>query len=247
MALLEWLEELSVSGGAIVLLPAAIFAISVAFMGVVIFNLHRSMSKRNVLGIDWSGLRTSGQPLHLLLFGLAYLATYGLLFPFLAYVWFWLLAGMLAFLYNSKEAQELLMVAMAVLTAVRVTAYYNEELSRDISKILPYGLLGVFLINSGQYDLQASLDLLESMGGEEDSAFYFWVYISAQELALRITQPFLSASYDFLWARINNVGKRVMNRIRAIGGTTADSPLGGRAIAAGAVPTANDYPCEERK
>ena len=173
MAFLEWLEELSLSGGAGALAPAAIFAISVAFFGFVIFNLHKSMSVRNVLGIDLSGLRKSGRPLHILLYCLSYAVMYGVVFPFLSYIWFWVLATMLAFLYNNKEPQELLLIGMAVLTAVRVTAYYNEDLSRDISKILPYGLLGIFLVNLGEFDLQASIVLLNGFAAEEDLALYY--------------------------------------------------------------------------
>ncbi len=212
MALLEWLEGLSLSGGAGVLAPAALFAVSVAFFGFVIFNLHRSMSVRNALGIDLSGLRKPGRPLHVLLYCLAYLAMYGLVFPFLAYIWFWVLVAMLTFLYNTKEPQELLLIGMAVLTAVRVTAYYNEDLSRDISKILPYGLLGIFLVNLGRFDLQASVFLLERVAAEEDIAFYYWVYISSQELVLRVSQPCVSVLYNYLKATVSNQARRVINR-----------------------------------
>ena len=246
MTLLEWLEGLSFSGVAGILAPAALFAVSVAFFGFVIFNLHRSMSVRNALGIDLSGLRRSGRPLFILLYCVAYVAMYGLVFPFLAYVWFWVLVAMLTFLYNTKEPQELLLIGMAVLTAVRVTAYYNEDLSRDISKILPYGLLGIFLVNLGRFDLWASLSLLERVGAEEDIAFYYWVYISGQELVLRISQPCVSAVYNYLKATVSNQARRVVNRSRADSGEVADSPGDGPAIAAEAVEATTDGPLDEQ-
>ena len=214
MAIVEWLEALSLSGGAGVLAPAATFAISVAFFGFVIFNLHRSMSVRNVLGIDLSPLRRSGRPWLIALYFVSYAVMYGVVFPFLSYIWFWILVAMLTFLYNSKEPQELLLIGMAVLTAVRVTAYYNEDLSRDISKILPYGLLGIFLVNWGQFDLFASLDLLERTGAEKDIAFYYWVYISSQELFLRVTQPGVSAVYRFLKNLVVGQWRRIADRVQ---------------------------------
>ena len=215
MAIIEWLEALSLSGGAVVVIPAGIFAISVAFFGFVIFNLHRSMSIRNVLGIDLSPLRRSGRPWLIFLYCVSYMVMYGAVFPFLSYIWFWVLVAMLTFLYNSKEPQELLLIGMAVLTAVRVTAYYNEDLSRDISKILPYGLLGIFLVNWGQFDLFASLDLLERTGAEEDIAFYYWVYISSQELILRVTQPGVSAVYRFSKNLLVSQWRRIADLVQA--------------------------------
>ena len=247
MALLEWVEGLSLSGGAGILAPAALFAVSVAFFGFVIFNLHRSMSVRNALGIDLSGLRRSERPLFILLYCLAYLALYGLVFPLLAYVWFWVLVVMLAFLYNTKEPQELLLIGMAVLTAVRVTAYYNEDLSKDISKILPYGLLGIFLVNLGRFDLQESVSLLDCVAAEEDIAFYYWVYISSQELVLRISQPCVSAVYNYLKATVGNQARRVVNRLRADSGEVADSTEDSSVLAAEALEAAADGPADEEK
>lgn len=205
-----------------------------------------AMSVRNALGIDLSGLRKSGRPLYILLYCLAYLAMYGLVFPFLAYVWFWVLVAMLTFLYNTKEPQELLLISMAVLTAVRVTAYYNEDLSRDISKILPYGLLGIFLVNLGRFDLWASLSLVERVGAEGDIAFYYWVYISGQELVLRISQPCVSAVYNYFKTMVSNQAMWVVNRSRADSGEVADSSEDSPAIVAEALEAAADgWPDEE--
>jgi len=173
------------------------FAVTVSFFAFIIFNLYRSMSVQNALGIDLSGLRKSGRPLHLFFYGLSYLTLYGVVFPMLAYVWFWVLVVLLAFLYNTMQPNELLLISMAVLTAVRVTAYYNADLSKYIAKILPYGLLGIFLVNLGDFDYQNSISLLQRAATEEQTAFYYWVYVSCQELVLRVTQPSLQAVYNF--------------------------------------------------
>ena len=194
------------------------------------------MSVRNVLGIDLSGLRKSGRPLHILLYCLSYAVMYGVVFPFLSYIWFWVLATMLAFLYNNKEPQELLLIGMAVLTAVRVTAYYNEDLSRDISKILPYGLLGIFLVNLGEFDLQASIVLLNGFAAEEDLALYYWLYISAQELVLRVSQPCISGLYNYLKTMVSDCANRVVKRLQA------DSP----AILEESLETTDDKTADEK-
>ena len=214
MAIINWLEGLSLSGGAGILIPSSLFALSVALFGFIIFNLHRSMSVRNALGIDLSGLRKSGRPLFIFLYGVAYVALYGLVFPLLAYVWFCVLVTLLAFLHNTKGPEDLLLIGMAVLTSVRVTAYYNEDLSKDIAKILPYGLLGIFLVNLGQFDYERSVGLLERTVSEEDTAFYYWVYISGQELVLRVTQPSVIWLYHSGKAWVSERVMRMVRRMR---------------------------------
>jgi len=214
MPILDWLESLSFDGGAGILIPAALFAGSVAFFGFVIFNLHRHMSLHNVLGIDLSGLRKRGGLLFWCLYLLAYVALYGAVFPFVAYLWFCVLVVLLAFLYNTKGPDELLLIAMAVLTAVRVTAYYDESLSRDIAKILPYGLLGIFLVNLGQFDYRESIELVKAAAAEREQAFYYWLFIAGQELALRVTQPAIIGVYGWLKGKASVQAGRVVARWR---------------------------------
>ena len=207
MQIIEWLDQLSLAGGAGALVPSALFAMTVAIFAYVIFQLQRVMSVQNVLGIDLSGVKKSTRPLHILRYGLAYVGLYGAIFPLLAYVWFCILTVMLAFLYNDKEPRDLLLISMAVLTAVRITAYYNRDLSRDIAKILPYGLLGIFLVNFAEFDFQRSIDLLDGFGAEQEMAFWYWVYISGQELVLRVTQPVVSNAYGFLKSKVQRPTK----------------------------------------
>ena len=76
MAVIEWLDRLSLAGGAGALVPSALFAIIVAIFAYVIFQLQRGMSVQNVLGIDLSGVKKSTRPLHILRYGLAYVGLY---------------------------------------------------------------------------------------------------------------------------------------------------------------------------
>ena len=134
---------------------------------------------------------------------------YGLFLPIFVYLWFWVLIGVLAFFYSGMEPDELLLIAMAVLTTIRVTSYYNEELSRDISKILPYGLLGIFLVNLGRIDVEASLSLLERIGTSGSNAFYYWTYVTGQELVLRVSYPLIMAANGWIKTTYRSVRTRL--------------------------------------
>ena len=194
---LDLLRELDLNEALELLQPAILFAIGVAIYAVLIFNLYRFMSKKDIFNLDFSRFEESGNPalkktLHLIF----YVAKYLLIFPLFAFFWFGVLVVMVAFLSKTKEVEDLLLIAMAVLISVRVTSYYTENLSRDVAKMLPFALLGIFLIDLRYFDLSASTELLNRVGAEWKSIFYYWVFVILLEFILRVTEPYLKALYN---------------------------------------------------
>ena len=193
----DLLRQLSLSEAVNLLRPAALFAVGVAIYSVLIFNLYRFMSKKDIFNLDFSGFEERSHPVFRKTFHLIfYIAKYLLVFPLFAFFWFGVLVVMVAFLSKTQEVLDLLLIAMAVLTAVRVTSYYTEDLSRDIAKMLPFALLGIFLIDLRYFDLSTSTDLLNRVGDEWKSIFYYWMFIILLEFVLRITEPYLKGVYN---------------------------------------------------
>ena len=194
---LEILRDLSLNEALQLLEPAILFTVGVAIYAVLIFNLYRFMSRRDIFGLDFTRFEERSHPvfrktLHLIF----YVAKYLLIFPLFAFFWFGVLVVMVAFLSKTKEVEDLLLISMAVLTSVRVTSYYTEELSRDIAKMLPFALLGIFLIDLRYFDLSTSTELLNRAGAEWQSIFYYWVFVVVLELILRVTEPYFKALYN---------------------------------------------------
>jgi len=194
---LDPLRELNLNEALDLLQPAIAFTVGVAIYAVIIFNLYRFMSRRDIFNLDLSKFEESTHPVfrktvHMIL----YVAKYLLIFPLFAFFWFGVLVVMVAFLSKTKEVEDLLLIAMAVLTAVRVTSYYTEDLSRDIAKMLPFALLGIFLIDLRYFDVSTSTELLNRAGAEWRSIFYYWVFVVILELILRVTEPYLQCIYN---------------------------------------------------
>ena len=59
---------------------------------------------------------------------------------------------MLIFLTKSYGYEDLLSTSFAIVTAIRITSYYSEDLSKDLAKMLPFALLGVVLVNPSYFD-----------------------------------------------------------------------------------------------
>ena len=194
---LDVLRQLNFQDAVELLRPAMIFTVGVAIYAIIIFNLYRFMSRKNIFNLDFSKYEESGHPaLRKILHLIFYLAKYLLIFPLFAFFWFGVLVVMVAFLSKTKEVEDLLLIAMAVLTSVRVTSYYTEDLSRDIAKMLPFALLGIFLIDLRYFDLSSSTGLLNQVADEWRSIFYYWVFVVLLELVLRVTEPYFKALYN---------------------------------------------------
>ena len=76
-------------------------------------------------------------------------------------------------------------------------------------------------MNLGEFDYQKSMALLEQAATEEDLAFYYWLYISIQELVLRVTQPTVRLTYGWLRGKGGNHTQRVAGRFRSGRGAEA--------------------------
>ena len=172
--------------------PAIIFALVLAAYTMTVFYFCRFISRRDVIRFQYAGLRSlvaRNTALRVLLFSWIWSVRYGVLFPIVAYGWFIMLTVMLAILYNSREPAQLILISMSVITAVRVTAYLDEDLSRDIARILPFALLGLFIASFSDIEIEATLRLLRESVQEWERLLYYWVYVILQELVLRFGVP----------------------------------------------------------
>ena len=119
-----------------------------------------------------------------------YTAKYIILFPIFAFLWFAVLTLILTFLSKGQAFPEILLMALATVTAIRVTAYYNEDLSKDLAKILPFAVLGIFLINASFFRVSDSLEVLKEAKDYTENILYYLVFLIAVEFALRLIMGF---------------------------------------------------------
>lgn len=133
----------------------AIFGIGVTIYTALVFTFYQNISKRKPLHF-----RTSDRP------GwpgrISRLAERAIVFPVLSFLYFTVLAVALFFLVKPPEPADpslpldpranaplLLLMAMGVVVAVRVTVYLSESMSNDLAKLVPLALLGVTLVDPG--------------------------------------------------------------------------------------------------
>lgn len=177
--------------------PLAVYIAGLGVYAIFVFKFYRFVASRDMFELDVSRyeksrLRWVRAFLHVVL----YLGKYILLFPIIAFFWFAVLTLILTFLSRGQSFPDVLLVAMAVVGSIRVTAYYNEDLSKDLAKILPFAVLGIFLVDASFFTVSDSFDVLKESNDNRESVLYYLAFLIVMEFFLRLTLAvvtFLSA------------------------------------------------------
>ena len=118
-----------------------------------------------------------------------YILEYLLFYPILIIVWYLAFVALLTFLARDLPIETLLLIAMAVVSGIRVTAYYSEDLSRDLAKMLPLALLGVVVLEGATaISFERSLDLVLQIPTHWRRILTYLLFLIPLELVLRVTR-----------------------------------------------------------
>ena len=123
--------------------PLALYSLGMAVYGVFIWHFYRFLARKDIFNfhtekyMDKQGKLTFKGVIGFIFYFINYL----ILVPISTFFWFAVLAAFLLFMAKEQPLNQILLVSMAIIAATRITAYYNEDLSRDMAKMLPFTLL----------------------------------------------------------------------------------------------------------
>ncbi|MCY4475678.1 MAG: hypothetical protein OXC83_09640 [Chloroflexi bacterium] len=177
---------LSIQDAIDMLQPVAIYVIGIAVYAVFVFNFYRFVALRDMFAFDVYRYEESRhRAIRSFIHVVAYILKYLIVFPMFAFFWFAVLTLMLTFMSEGRDISDTLLIALATVSAIRFSAYYDEDLSRDLAKILPFALLALFLIDASFFNFGDSLEKLEDVGDHAEAIVYYLVFLIALELVLR--------------------------------------------------------------
>lgn len=167
--------------------PVSVYIAGMAIYAVFVFTFYRFVAARDMFGLDLSKYEQSRYKwVRSVLHVVMYVAKYILLFPFFAFFWFAVITAILAFLAKDQSFSQVLLMGLATVGTIRVAAYVKEDLSRDLAKMLPFAVLGIFLVNTSFFQIEDSLALVDETMNYTDHILYYLVYLIALEFALRV-------------------------------------------------------------
>ena len=178
---------LSVDQALDLLSDVAVYVLGMSIYAVFVFKFYRFLASKDMFKLDMSRYeQSSHKVVRRTLQVFFYIVKYIIVFPVFAFFWFGVLTVILSFLSKGQSFSETLLVALATVSAVRVTAYYNEDLSRDLAKILPFAVLAVFLIDASFFSIGESLDILREAEKYTENIVYYLGFLVLLEFVLRI-------------------------------------------------------------
>jgi len=113
---------------------------------------------------------------------------YFFLYPFVAIVFFLGFSLILISLTKSDsyEISGILSLSFAIILTIRITAYYTEDLSKDVAKMLPFAVLGVFLVDSTYFSIDNVITRISMLPANVNLIVQFLIMIILVEWILRI-------------------------------------------------------------
>ena len=161
------------------ILPLLIYAIIIAIYGIFIWSLYKSLSKRDIFKLDIDNHKKKWKSIA------GYIVKYLIFFPIFVFIWFGFLTVILAFLSKSQSVEEILLISMSIIAAVRITSYYKEEIAIEIAKILPIAVLGIFIVDPHFITLGIVIERLSQLPGMVVLLFNYFLITIILEFLLR--------------------------------------------------------------
>lgn len=187
------LIEFSLSKALVVLEPLTFFLIGMVIYSIFVFKFYTFLARKDVFKLDLNQYNQAEHPaLKKILSIIFYVIEYIVLFPVFVFFWFAILTILLSFLAKEQTVQNILLVSIAVVGAVRITAYYNEDLSRDLAKMLPFALLAIFLVNISYFSFAGSIEVIKQIPSVLSLLLYYLFFVIILEFILRIAHSIAS-------------------------------------------------------
>jgi len=166
----------------------------IVLYAILIWKFYRWIAKKDILELN---LNRYNQLEHSIfakaIAGLIYFLEYLIILPVVVFIWFSLFTIFLMLLTENLEIQTILISSVTVVTAIRITSYYKEDLSRDLAKLLPLTLLAVG-ITRGLINFENVISQISLIPSFLDHIGIYFLFILAIEIFLRTIYLIFSAT-----------------------------------------------------
>lgn len=180
-------------------------AFGIAAYAIILGTFYNNFSKQRFFELEHTpGESITDQILHYA----TLIAKYTFAFPIITFVWFMFLTIFLVFL-GSQDVTNVMYISIAVVAAIRITAYWDEEISVDLAKMLPLGLLAYFVADPSFLDAAAFEQKFFEITQLLPLSIPFFIYIVFLEWVLRA----MLLVYDFVHQYKHIMPEAVSSRV----------------------------------
>jgi len=164
-------------------LRISFFTFALFIFGIIMWKFYSTLAKRDLFKVNISSYMSKWERVG---GAISFFLKYTIIFPFYTFFWFILFSIFLIFLAKSVSMQEIFLISIAMISFVRITAYFKEELAKDIAEVIPITFLVIFLTDPTFFSMNVILARWEEFLSSFPGVLFYLVFTICLEWILRI-------------------------------------------------------------
>ncbi len=170
-----------------IILTLIFFTAVIIIYSIFVFYFYRFLAKKDILGLDLSQYAQYSNPSLVKFFAVVfYVIEYLMIMPILTFFWFSIFSILILLLAKGIAVKIVLLISASLVSAVRFTSYVNEDLAKDLAKMLPFTLMVIAIMTPGFFEISVFFERISEIPSLLSSIPYYLLFIIAVEFIMRI-------------------------------------------------------------
>lgn len=167
--------------------PVFFIAITITIYSLFIWYFYRFLARRDVLKLNLKKYNVYKHDALIKFFAvLFYIAEFLIVGPIVIFFWFTILSISFIILAKELDVGTVMLICAALISAIRITSYFHESLSKELAKMVPFTMIAVVLTTPGFWDLSTTIARIAQIPTFFSTSLYYLLFIFMLELVLRI-------------------------------------------------------------
>ncbi|MBS3155298.1 hypothetical protein J4404_02255 [Candidatus Woesearchaeota archaeon] len=122
---------------------------------IFIWRFYKFLAKRDLLELNLAQYNSSEHPVETKVFALIlFVIEYIIILPIVVFFWFFVMAVLLLILAKAHTISNIILVSAIFIGAVRIMAYYRQDLAKEIAKLIPLNILAIAMMTPGFFSVE---------------------------------------------------------------------------------------------
>lgn len=183
------LTSISVGGFWTTVKPLLIIIAAIVIFSLFVFKFYRSLASPDILKLELHKHAKKFGGAEKLMHIIFYIIENIVLIPILIFIWFIVLAIILLMVSKTHSPETVLITSLSFVAGVRIISYYSEEMSREMAKMVPFTLLGIFLVDYiAVFTIEIPIQTFNRLLSLWPLMLYYLVAVAVIELVMRAIQ-----------------------------------------------------------
>jgi hypothetical protein len=167
--------------------PVFFIAITLTIYSIFVWFFYRLLARRDVIGLNLRKYNKDRNGAIKKFFAvLFYIIEFIVIGPVVIFFWFAILSIFFIVLAKELEVGTVMLICAALISAIRVTSYFNENLSKDLAKMVPFTMIAVVLTTPDFWNISEMISRITQIPAFFNEAIYYLFFILVLESFLRI-------------------------------------------------------------